>query len=1037
MTIDVLELVRPSPPRQSGVSGSDVVSLRPLRLDLSVRIGPTAMREELNEDEWNPFRGGGGGGGGGGGSRSRCSPVRGGTALQSLFPVRERIARLADGAQPAVLKIVSYASLGPGGGARSLVSYITRQGDVPGIAQDGRMIDGPAAASATLAEWQAYAPMLKRTFVTLDVTGSLNLSQGQSSQVAAASVCREIAPDRDHAFAVRFEGDDDGESSRPVRILLVAALSDRSGRRLTLGPEGRDALACAAEAGGLSGVQVRYRRSARSEDEIAARLDMLAQLSPDRRVLMGEGRVVATETGRRHLAARWVEVAEVGRKRRDVMHMALSSRAGTDPEAFAKGIEAFLDQTFPGHARLVAIHGPEDVEAKRTDHVHAHVVLLMHGPERKIRTSPAVLHAWRQAFAEALCEQGIATVATRRHDLAHAPAYEAKHARRTERQAGTPHDAGRVSAKQDRHAASPRHALGKKLAADAAKAWDELAGRPEEGRRAQRIYEELTVARFVAARIDAETVGRRMEEVIMSLERQIERDAERSEGVHPSAAALTASFGRIEATLAESRDREALRNVLVRVLDVAQETRRENEAMGDGSAESAQEAGGASSTISIERLAYTSDDVARGDGLLDAVGAAEQPGRQAFFTYQERLEALTLAPWDEDRQANARAALLEVSLADARLNRAASAVALEAAHGNAYLEHLIDVHADDPDSDQALVRMRAFVREAALGAQPPEDAEAALLTALKEDGPSPAAAAELRRIDDLIAREQSVEVLRAEANPTTRYVYDPIGQGERPRLTTEVLANPAARSLLADVQRSEDAITRLEGETERAFEAVEADPSDAEAKERLKGFALDLERNEDLYRDRLALAALGAAQGDGELSRAIDRSAADGLKELRDHISTHRLHEQPDAVAAVLAAVRDDICTPRQDARWERYEVLTYDKFRRTDQTLWKDHVHQDGLEITRTDHRNVTEIKEERAEGQGTPVDARDAAVQEGENQKAYDTYLRAAREDQDRYTAEDSANDRLDARGPNVRHESDQSGAERRSRPVDEEEM
>ena len=1027
-----MALIRGQAGGRTGVRGGDVIALRPLSLDLSARIGPAPWIAPGIEEEQDPVRGGGGGGGGArrhAGSVSQALP-------QTLLPVQERVSRLADGAQPAVLKVVSYASLGPSGGARSLVRYITREGELPGVTEDGRQVDEPGTADDVLSEWSALAPPPKRTFITLELTGRL-AADANGLVASAAAVCQAVAPDRDLAFAVRREGkaalDEEGEGT--VRILLVAALANRQGRHLALGMQGREALGQAARDAGLDAATVGYRRTARSEGEIASRLEMLARLSPDSNVFTDNAVVLASEAGRRRLAVRWISIAEPSAKRRDVMHLALSSRAGTDPQAFAHGVEVFLDRTFPGHPRVVAIHGPEDVETKRTNHVHAHVALVMHGPEGKLRTSPAILHSWRHALAEALCEQGIATVATRRHDLAHAPAYAAKHAQRAEREVPSASDVRRVAAKRQRHACEPTRDAGWARAREAAIAWNGIARQPAEGQRAQTIYAELTVARFIAARAR----GERVEDAIMSVEKEIGVDVEQGRGVHPAAAALTASFARIEASLAEPRDREALQAMLVRVLDVAREARAEDQ-VSDNRGSVARVADHATSDEADDQSggsAYGPDAMRRGEALLDAVTAVERPGQRTFAAYQEKLDALALAPWDEGRRAEAREALVEVTLADARLNRAASAVALEAVRGNAYLDGLIDAHADDQNHDQTLVRMRAFVREAGLDALPPAEADAALLAALKEDGPSPVAAAESQRIDRLVERERAIEALQAEADPTTRFVYDPVGNGERPTLAPDRSKDPDTQALLTDVQRSRDAIDRLDGNVDRAFEAVQFVQDDG-ARDQLKELALDLERHEELYRDRLALVALAAAQGDNELDRAIDDTDAKGLRALRDHIRTHRLHEQSDPEAAVLATVRDDACTPQQDARWERYEVLTYDEFRRTDQTLWKEHVRQDSPDGTRTDHRNIREIAEEREEGQGTPADAREARDHEGENREAYDAYLRAHGEAQDRRTISQEGTDN---RSPS-RDAADLSGADRgagtrRQRPVDEQEM
>jgi hypothetical protein len=104
------------------------------------------------------------------------------------------------------------------------------------------------------------------------------------------------------------------------------------------------------------------------------------------------------------------------RKSREVMHLIVSARAGTDAQAFRRATREFLAEQFGehGHRYVFALHDPADdpkeaAEGGKRPHIHAHAIITMkseHG--ERIQTSPAVFREWRAALAEKAREQGIA-----------------------------------------------------------------------------------------------------------------------------------------------------------------------------------------------------------------------------------------------------------------------------------------------------------------------------------------------------------------------------------------------------------------------------------------------------------------------------------------------------------------------------------------------------------------------------------------------------------------------------------------------------
>ena len=83
------------------------------------------------------------------------------------------------------------------------------------------------------------------------------------------------------------------------------------------------------------------------------------------------------------------------RKGRDVMHLIMSARAGTDVEAFEGAARDFLAEQFAGHRYVFAMHDPandpkEEGEGGKRPHVHAHAIITMRSESGdRIETTPA------------------------------------------------------------------------------------------------------------------------------------------------------------------------------------------------------------------------------------------------------------------------------------------------------------------------------------------------------------------------------------------------------------------------------------------------------------------------------------------------------------------------------------------------------------------------------------------------------------------------------------------------------------------------
>jgi hypothetical protein len=92
---------------------------------------------------------------------------------------------------------------------------------------------------------------------------------------------------------------------------------------------------------------------------------------------------------------------------REAVHIVFSMPRGSDPEALRRAVRTVLTQQFAGHRAVFSIH--EDRQ-----HPHAHTVIHMRGPAKKLELRKSDLHRLREVFAEAAREQGVMLAASPR-----------------------------------------------------------------------------------------------------------------------------------------------------------------------------------------------------------------------------------------------------------------------------------------------------------------------------------------------------------------------------------------------------------------------------------------------------------------------------------------------------------------------------------------------------------------------------------------------------------------------------------------------
>ncbi|MEO5756550.1 MAG: conjugal transfer protein TraA [Mesorhizobium sp.] len=416
----------------------------------------TGKKDGADEDEFKRRTGGGGlslarPGSMGAGRGWRTAGRRSGRS-ETTRPMAVRFSGIAKGSQPAVVKMASY-----GGGVRlgAMLNYVSRSGDIEVEDDRGERIDSKERLSSLRSEWE-----------------HLFQNREESRDIGVFSVSIEAIPDR--------SGDE-------LQALVEATLSRGFGsRRFAFGiaRSGNDALAVegvivlrASDGERLTGdakaasiVQERYDTRSSANDPSAvfsfsgygngvdygtSRLRRLVEKF-DGVVRDERGQTIENDIQAGDLVQKDWRHELHSRKSRDVMHLILSARAGTDVEAFQSAAREFLAEQFSGHRYVFALHDPtqdpkEEADGGKRPHVHVHAIITMRSEfGERIETSPKVFRDWRHLMAEKAREHGIQMEMTDRRELANAPAFGRNQVRPLNRQGRTEH-VGTSEAAQSRY----------------------------------------------------------------------------------------------------------------------------------------------------------------------------------------------------------------------------------------------------------------------------------------------------------------------------------------------------------------------------------------------------------------------------------------------------------------------------------------------------------------------------------------------------------------------------------------------------------
>ena len=372
------------------------------------------------------------GGAGLGGGKGALKPISFGNRIgvekagSTPRTMAQRFVGMAKGSQPAVVRLTSY-----GGSARlgSMVNYISREGKLAVENEWGETLKGSADLSAVRGDWdhlmseRADSRDIGVIKVEIDFGGQTRGPEGLHDDVR--SVLSAAYGGRKFAYGLS-----EGEGGR-VQVDGIVMLRDADGNRLTGDAKANEFVVEAfakSEVASEVSASFRFAGHGNGVEFGSSRLRGLVEKF-DGDVRDQSGSVILTEGAANTLMQRGWRDEMHSRKARDVMHIMVSARAGTDVDQFREAAREFLSKQFGGHLYVWAVHDPADdpkdvMNGGKRPHVHAHAVITMRSDYGdRVRPTIATFREWRLNMSEAARNHGIAMEMTDRRDIASAAAF--------------------------------------------------------------------------------------------------------------------------------------------------------------------------------------------------------------------------------------------------------------------------------------------------------------------------------------------------------------------------------------------------------------------------------------------------------------------------------------------------------------------------------------------------------------------------------------------------------------------------------------
>jgi hypothetical protein len=378
---------------------------------------------------------------------------------QRVLDAVSRASALASGSQAAVVKMVSTG--GGRGAAAAMVTYNSREAKEALERETGELVLSVDEQKAMLDEWEAFFDKREPSKDVLSLTVSFDRMLLEDERRAySEAVGDHYAQQR----LVSGFGEDENGNTRFVAVLSVA--SAKTGRVKSTPHALEQLQQHVAERLGQDAAVGQYAFRAPShgvrgvEEHLLSALDIAPQLQGRK-----DAYVEAANAG--SVASQW-ERSLRSYGGRDVMHLVISSKAGTDEKSFVEAARDFLGSEFGNHKYAFALHGPNDTSvdkrsgaSKATDHVHVHAMIVMKGIDGK-RLDPNIadFKRWRESIAVHARAHGIDMVATRRVENVNAPTFSKAEHELVKSQRAAPNTIAKVAAKREGEAVYPRSARG-------------------------------------------------------------------------------------------------------------------------------------------------------------------------------------------------------------------------------------------------------------------------------------------------------------------------------------------------------------------------------------------------------------------------------------------------------------------------------------------------------------------------------------------------------------------------------------------------
>jgi hypothetical protein len=397
-------------------------------------------------------------------------------------PMRTRFEALARGSQPAVVKLASY---GGGGRVGAMISYAAREGQLVVENERGERVSGKDALSGLRGEWEHLFDNRSdsRDVAVFNVTVGRTSLDGRNLDTVAREFLQAGFGDRRFVFAL------DERAGDEFTVRGVVVLRDRSGERLTGDAKAAEIVQQRfddSEFGSGIDAHFRFHGYGNGVRFATARVrDLVERFGGE--VRDETGRLISTLEYAGDLVQKDWRHEMHSRKGRDVMHLIVSARVGTDLATFQDAVRDFLGEQFAGHRYVFAIHDPSDDPKEMADggkrpHIHAHAIVTMRAETgERIVTSPQVFREWRELMAEKAREHGIDMELTDRREQASPPAYTRNQVRpvsyagRTEHEGTSEVAQARYDAKRENIGTSSTAVRSRSYAGEAVVAWRELA----------------------------------------------------------------------------------------------------------------------------------------------------------------------------------------------------------------------------------------------------------------------------------------------------------------------------------------------------------------------------------------------------------------------------------------------------------------------------------------------------------------------------------------------------------------------------------